>query len=506
MFFNRISKETNRAQRLIGQYQRGIKEDAQNRRYYFPMLYSALFCSPSPQHIQYISEEARSLIIGRDAYYVSDLMHSDRHDMVSADLDYWQKNCTPSCFRALLICGSAHPNGYLREQCLKLLANEQYVLQYILLRMNDWVPTVRRTAWIIIQEQLGKMRSSDELIQTMPFVEYVRRGKRVQREADFSMDELDAVLMRRFAAEPNAVQCSPVSLRRLCYKVFLLHPDAEYAELMLHFIRTEQDGAQRSALVRSYLQNEQYPVSPGLLEVFMHDPYWHIRLDAYEYRIKHQGIWDGLENLLLSPSYPIREFAAYYLEKDGFDNIRYCREHLPETLPALGDLGSEEDIPYIRPYLQSHPCEALVSLARLDAEESKELVMQAMYDSDAKLAKTAYRLAEKRLHFTRSELMPKIESETDPQRRWRLIRLLGRNSGADLLPILIRLMRDYTHLRTDIQAKIEQLSYYRAFGHHAVMVTQELYDETMEALAYAKGYIPEKLATHINATIRVRKG
>lgn len=263
---------------------------------------------------------------------------------------------------------------------------------------------------------------------------------------------------------------------------------------------------QRSALVRSYLQNEQYPVSAELLKAFTLDKYWRVRLDAYEYRMKQQGSRDGLEALLRSPSYPIREFAAYYLEKDGFDNIRYCREHLPETLLALGYLGSEEDIPYIRPYLRSHPCEALVSLARLDAEESKELVMQAMYDSDAKLAKTAYRLAEKRLHFTRPELMPKIESKTDPQRRWRLIRLLGRNAGADLLPVLIRLMRDYTHLNTDIQAKIEQLSYYRAFGHHAVMMTPELYDETMEALAYAKGYIPEKLATHINATIRVRKG
>ena len=99
-----------------------------------------------------------------------------------------------------------------------------------------------------------RIQSCTEIIQAMPLAEYVRRGQRVRREADFSTEKMDAVLMRRFAAEPNAVQCSPVSLRRLCYKVFLLHPEAEYAELMLYFIRTEQDGAQRSALVRSYLQ------------------------------------------------------------------------------------------------------------------------------------------------------------------------------------------------------------------------------------------------------------
>lgn len=426
-------------------------------------------------------------------FFAANLMHGYYADLADADTDAWKRASSPDGYRALLICGSAHPNGYFREYCLKLLANERDVLPFILLRMNDWVPAVRQTAISLLPEQLMRIQSCAELIQAMPMVEYVRHGQRVKRNADFSMDTLDDTLMRKFAAEPDAVLRSPVSLRRLCYKVFLLHPDAVYSDLMLHFIRNEQDGAQRSALVRAYLKNELYPVSAELLEEFMQDKYWRVRLDAYEYRMKQQGSWAGLEELLHSPYYPIREFAAYYLEKIGFDNIRYCRTHLPETLLALGDLGSADDIPFICPYLKSHPCEALVSLVRLDAEDSKELVLQAMYDSNPKLAKTAYRLAEKRMHFTRSELMPRIESESDPQRRWRLIRLLRQNIGVTLLPILIRLMRDYPHLRTDIQAKIEEISYYHAFGHHAMIVSQELFDETMKALDYAKGYIPWQL-------------
>lgn len=101
--------------------------------------------------------------------------------------------------------------------------------------------------------------------------------------------------------------------------------------------------------------------------------------------------------------------------------------------------------------------------------------------------------------------MPRIESETDPQRRWRLIRLLRQNIGVTLLPVLIRLMRDYTHLRMDIQTKIECLCYYHSLGHHAIIVSQGLYDETKEALDYAKGYVPWKLASHIYGIIRVKK-
>lgn len=243
MFFNRTPKKTNRAQRLIRQYLRGIKDNTQNRRYYFPMLYSALFCSPSPQQIRYISHEAETLIEGKDAFFVVNLMHGYYECIADVNIDAWKQACSPNGCCALLICGSAHPNGYFREQCLKHLANECDVLPYIFLRMNDWVPAIRLTAMKLLPEQLMRIQSCTEIIQAMPLAEYVRRGQRVRRDADFSMDELDAVLMRRFAVEPNAVQCSPVSLRRLCYKVFLLHPDAEYAELMLHFIRTEQDGA-----------------------------------------------------------------------------------------------------------------------------------------------------------------------------------------------------------------------------------------------------------------------
>ena len=56
----------------------------------------------------------------------------------------------------------------------------------------------------------------------MPFVEYVRRGQRAQRNAEFSMDTLDSILMQ-ILANANGLY-APVSLRRLCYKLFLLHP------------------------------------------------------------------------------------------------------------------------------------------------------------------------------------------------------------------------------------------------------------------------------------------
>lgn len=90
MFFNRTPKKTNRAQRLIRQYLRGIKDNTQNRRYYFPMLYSALFCSPSPQQIRYISHEAETLIEGKDAFFVVNLMHGYYECIADVNIDAWK--------------------------------------------------------------------------------------------------------------------------------------------------------------------------------------------------------------------------------------------------------------------------------------------------------------------------------------------------------------------------------------------------------------------------------
>ena len=112
------------------------------------------------------------LIEGKDALFVANLMHGYYEYNADADTDAWKQACSPVGYRALLICGSAHPNGYFREQCLKHLANERDVLQFILLRMNDWVPAIRLTAMTLLPEQLMQIQSCTEIIQAMPLAEY----------------------------------------------------------------------------------------------------------------------------------------------------------------------------------------------------------------------------------------------------------------------------------------------------------------------------------------------
>ena len=87
--------------------------------------------------------------------------------------------------------------------------------------------------------------------------------------------------------------------------------------------------------------------------------------------MKHEGVWAGFEKLLLSPSRRIRICARNQLRTTNFDYMQYCRSNLPESLCALGDFGTADDIPHIRPYLQTHPIEAMFALVKLGAEDKK---------------------------------------------------------------------------------------------------------------------------------------
>ena len=488
MLFGRKPKPPNMAAHIIEQYAKEIEKDPKSRNYLFSELFAALTFAPKPQEMRTIGEVAADLLRNKNAYEVANLMHYCYADPTSADPTQWHKHCTPRGCRALLICGAAHPNGYFRERCLRLLTGERNVLQFVLLRVNDWVPQVRKTAQEILIPLLKQSMQSgtDEILHAMPFFEHVQRGKRSDADTGFSKQRLDQALISYYAAHRNAVLHAPVTLRRLCYRVILRNAEQQHSELLLHFIAHERDGAQRSLLVRAYLRTMH--VTQEQLASFMQDKYWRVRLDACEYRMKAQGAWDGLERLLLSKSYPIREFAAYYLEQNGFDSPGYCRGHLPDSILALCDLGTKADIPLIRPYLETHPQESLVALVRLGAEDSETLLWKYMHHENAKLAKTAYRLAASQPQFAPSQLLPEIESQTDPQLRWRLIRLLGNVGDWNIMPILIRLVRDYTHLRPDILCMIEGRSSF------CTSITSELAQEIRDALDYAGELIPERIA------------
>ena len=511
------SEKTNRAARIIARYQAEMKiNDDRNvyaymdaprsynnrklrQNYCFPMLFSALFYDPTPEQICYIAEQADHLLWPKLPFFAEKLMQLASAETGNADaVADWQaaipEHSHYDILRPILVFGSAHPNGYVREKCVEQFTGKKMLqtVGYTLMRLNDWVPEIRRTALRTLGLQMQQPHTADDLLASMHCIEKLRRSERAYREPEFSMEKLDLFLMQYLEADPRRRWNAKGNIR-FCYKLFALHPEPQYRGLILHFYQEECSGELRCMLERIYLQMSVGSVPAKALELFMQDSYEHVRLIAYDYRIKHEGIWDGFEKLLLSPSRRIRIFAKNQLRSAGTDCLQFCRDHLPDALPALGDFGTAEDIPRIRPYLESHPCEAMYALVKLGAEDGKALLLKNMQSKDAKLAKAAYHLALSQKCLEAADLLPVMQSTADPILQYRIAMLLTKDGIWPAIPYLLRFTCDYPKLRSDLYYMIWKRTREKGY------VTEELSQEISSALAYARerNAIPFELNNHI---------
>lgn len=513
------SEKTKRAQCIIARYQNEVQiNDDRNayyrslyaprkydyekiRQYYcFPMLYSALFFDPTPEQINYIAEQSWHLLWLKSPFFVEKLMQFAAAETGNPDaVAHWKDSIPESKhyekIRPLLIFGSAHPNGYLRQECVSHFSGKEMfkTIGYTIMRLNDWVPEVRRTALKTFTKILQQEHINADIIEAMPFVEKIRRSERAHREPAFSLEQLDFMLIQHFESNFKYVISAKAEIRSLCYKVFAMHPESKYRGLILQFYQNEWDGELRCMLERIYLQMSESQIPAKTLEIFTRDKYERVRLIAYEYRVKQEGVWTGFEKLLLSPARRIRIFARNQLRKSGFDYVQYCRSHLPESLCALGDFGTPDDIPRIRPYLDKYPIEAMFALVKLGAEDSKTLLLNNMQSSDTKLSKAAYRLARVQKRLDAADLMPVIRNTTDQRLQYRLSMLLTKDGIWPALPYLLRILSDYPKLRNDLYYLIWKRTREKAY------VSEELAREISSALAYAResNAIPMRLNNQI---------
>ncbi len=482
------------------------------RRYCFPALFSALFYDPTPEQLRYIAGEAErmafnfSVFIEKDAkrnklLRVQNMMKLAAYEVGKPDFQYWRETLRKDSgfYRALLICGSVHPNGYLREQCLLHFPETDMwrLLEFAYPCLADPVPAVRRAAWSVIAERMQRPDAATPFIDAMPYAELARQSERAHRNADFSIDALDHMLIRFFEKDPQRV------LQRasgLCYKVFAQHPDPQYRGLILHFYRREHSGELRCLLMRIYIRMTDVPLPANVLEMFMQDHYAKARLIAYEYKFAQEGIRDGFEQLLLSPSRRIRDYAANKLKACGFDFLTYAREHLPESLPLLGNYGTEADIPLVRQYLETHPAQAMYALAKLGAPDIKTIILNKMLGDNKRPAKTAYRLARSLKCFDTDELLPLIRDNPDSVQRYRLTLLLTKNGVWSAMPHLIRALKDdlknYQNFLYIIQKYIGLKAY----------VTEDQKKEIIAALAYVRdgNYLPSQVNNQIIYDMSIR--
>lgn len=55
-------------------------------------------------------------------------------------------------YLTVLKLGTFHGNGYYRQKCMEALASYEGTLSFIMLRLNDWVSSIRESAFVLVQK------------------------------------------------------------------------------------------------------------------------------------------------------------------------------------------------------------------------------------------------------------------------------------------------------------------------------------------------------------------
>ena len=104
--------------------------------------------------------------------------------------------------RAIVIFASFNPNGFIREQAVKMLSDYYMSLHFIILRLNDWVTQVRLASAAAYKKRLVNL-TAGELTAAMPYADKLRLCERDSHNENVRLF-FDILASRKYEKELTA--------------------------------------------------------------------------------------------------------------------------------------------------------------------------------------------------------------------------------------------------------------------------------------------------------------
>ena len=404
----------------------------------------------------------------------------------------------------VLRLGVFHPNGYFRERCMRELAGDEASFPYLALRLNDWVKSIRDTAYCILSERLDEA-GVDTAVKMLPFFGQAKKGRRYEyRQMQLIGEKLsEKILLHRKEISLEKLRDHPPATRRFLYRL-LLTPEVLSKEEANRLLEREKNGNEKAMIVRLILGS--YPCSDEEVERYLTNKSPVVRKKALEVKYERLGCaWEGLEMHLLDKAKGIRSDVCYILQKHtDFDILSFykARLHTPKEAVAIlgvGENGCAEDAGVLTKYLFSdRPLlvkNAMKALSRLGATGLDDVYWNYLQDSDPGISKTANLAVLRDGIFYGSEKLYRAyqNSTCDPARK-HLLYLLVREPSWERLPFLLQLYRPCADCSDKFQMMIHRAVRFRSvYGR----ITGKQADEIVRILELPGLSVPDGLKKEI---------
>ena len=387
-----------------------------------------ILCVFAENHEQSKLVAARALREALDTLSYSEIVCLDKQIRQTTSMEWdinWRELNISSFFtthmdtqekRALVVFSSFNPNGYIREQAVKLMQDYDKTLPFIILRQNDWVLQVRQAAIVAYTYRMQRLFDG-ELLAALPFAEKLNRGSRGAHD-EFTKLFFSALTSSEHSQDLiHGLRSKDIRTRRICIDaLFRVNPPK--TALAFAHLANESEPFLRAKIFRKLSSLEQD--LNDVIGVFLQDKYPLNRLLAFQYILeKEQSIgglvvadnavagnaFDVAKKLLLDKNAMVRAAAQQTVQarEPQFDFRGFYLDNLGENTAAavcgLGEKGHALDAVVLNEYLSDTRVlvvkSAMVSLIKLDEDNSIHAITEKLDNSRAGITKTAGKLVMK---------------------------------------------------------------------------------------------------------------
>lgn len=344
------------------------------------------------------------------------------------------KHLTDEEYFSVLRLGTFHPNGFYRQMCMECLSEYKDNLPFYILRMNDWVQTIRPLAYELSMMEL--MNDDVFVIFTaLPMIDKVKNSGRREKAC---IDEILAIAEKVILEKiPNcslySIVNSEIIIKNIIYK-YLCKKNILTINKMKQLLNMEKTGYGKGLIFEALLNN--YDLSINEIEEYLSSKNSIVRFKALEFKYKKlKKSWLGLELMLLDKSRRIRDNVRFILSRDGsFDVLDYYKNELKVNnnsvaILGIGECGSSKDVDVILSYLNSDDDiiikKALKAYGMLMSYNGSEIYWEYLFSPSDLVSNEAYRLIRKyNVHYGGRQIFETYKKYSNSKVAERLVTLL----------------------------------------------------------------------------------
>ncbi len=195
----------------------------------------------------------------------------------------------------LLGIASMNTNGYVREAAMLDLEKfpDPHTLPYLLMRLNDWVPSISQKALSICQSKLGEFHPI-EWLKNYPLIQWLETTHRARLDL-FQQDLLQYIARKEFRLEVlNYLEKASVKANLFYWKTL----------------------------------STEHLISNGILEVLLKNKYPEVRGLGVSFLANTRDYDNHLRKLCDDPSLRVRYLAVRSIPKDQWPAYKSLYEHM----------------------------------------------------------------------------------------------------------------------------------------------------------------------------------